>query len=250
VIRIEQLEKRYGSFQALHPLDLHVRPGEIFGFLGPNGAGKTTTIRLLAGVLPPTRGRVCIDGIDLAVDPLRAQQRIGFIPDRPYLHEKLTGYEFLEFVAGIYGMPASHVQAHGRRLLEVYQLGEFADRLIEGYSHGMKQRLVLCATLLHEPRVLIVDEPMVGLDPHGTRQIKDVFRQMAKDGRSVFLSTHTLDAAEEVCDRIGIISKGRLIALGSMAELRARSTAGGADLEQVFLTLVEEAGRGDGEVSP
>ncbi|MFH1465837.1 MAG: ABC transporter ATP-binding protein [Pseudomonadota bacterium] len=247
MIRIEQLEKRYGSFQALHPLDLHVPPGEIFGFLGPNGAGKTTTIRLLAGVLPPTNGRIIIDGIDLADDPLRAQQRIGFIPDRPYLHEKLTGYEFLEFVAGIYGMPPSHVQAHGRRLLETYQLEDFADRLVEGYSHGMKQRLVLCATLLHEPRVLIVDEPMVGLDPHGARQIKDVFRQMAKDGRSVFLSTHTLDVAEEVCDRIGIISKGRLIALGTMAELREQSVAGGADLEEVFLAVVEEAARGGRE---
>jgi ABC-2 type transport system ATP-binding protein len=250
MIRIEQLEKRYGSFQALHPLDLHVRKGEVFGFLGPNGAGKTTTIRLLAGVLPPTAGRITIDGYDLLNDTVRAQQRVGFIPDRPYLHEKLTGFEFLEFVAGIYGLPSERVRVEGRRLLEQYELGPFGDRLIEGYSHGMKQRLVLCATLLHEPRLMIVDEPMVGLDPHGARQIKDVFRTIADSGRTVFLSTHTLDVAEEVCDRIGIINKGRLVALGTMAELRASAKAGDDDLEAVFLTVVEEAGRSADFVNP
>jgi ABC-2 type transport system ATP-binding protein len=250
LIKVEQLEKRYGNFQALYPLDLHVRPGEVFGFLGPNGAGKTTTIRLLAGVLPPTAGRITIDGHDLLGDTVRAQQCVGFIPDRPYLHEKLTGYEFLEFVAGIYGLSSSHVKTEGRRLLEVYELGPFGDRLIEGYSHGMKQRLVLCATLLHEPRLMIVDEPMVGLDPHGARQIKDVFRSIADSGRTVFLSTHTLDVAEEVCDRIGIINKGRLVALGTMAELRASAKDGDADLEQVFLTVVEEAGRSTAFVNP
>ena len=250
MIKIEQLAKRYGSFQALHPLDLHVRPGEVFGFLGPNGAGKTTTIRLLAGVLPPTGGRITIDGFDLLTDTVQAQQRVGFIPDRPYLHEKLTGFEFLEFVAGIYGLDQAQVNTQGRRLLETYELGPFADRLIEGYSHGMKQRLVLCATLLHEPRLMIVDEPMVGLDPHGARQIKDVFRSIADSGRTVFLSTHTLDVAEEVCDRIGIINKGRLVALGTMAELRASASAGDADLEEVFLAVVEEAGRSTEFVNP
>ncbi len=250
LIHIEKLEKRYGSFQALQPLDLHVRKGEVFGFLGPNGAGKTTTIRLLAGVLPPTAGRISIDGHDLLADPVSAQQNIGFIPDRPYLHEKLTGYEFLEFVAGVYGLPARHAQTAGRKLLDQYELGPFADRLVEGYSHGMKQRLVLCATLLHEPRLMIVDEPMVGLDPHGARQIKDVFRSIADSGRTVFLSTHTLDVAEEVCDRIGIINKGQLVALGTMSELRASVAAGDADLEQVFLTVVEEAGRSTDFVNP
>ena len=150
----------------------------------------------------------------------------------------------------MYGLPTSHAQTEGRRLLEQYELGPFADRLIEGYSHGMKQRLVLCATLLHEPRLMIVDEPMVGLDPHGARQIKDVFRHLADNGRTVFLSTHTLDVAEEVCDRIGIINKGRLVALGTMAELRAAMAAGDADLEQVFLAVVEEAGRSTAFVNP
>jgi ABC-2 type transport system ATP-binding protein len=236
LIRTERLEKRYGRFQALHPLDLHVQPGEIFGFLGPNGAGKTTTIRLLAGVLPPSSGRIWIDGVDLLAEPEEARRRIGFIPDRPYLYEKLTGVEFLEFVAGIYGLDRKEAARRGRALLEQYELTGFEDALVEGYSHGMKQRLVLCATLLHEPRVLVVDEPMVGLDPRGARHVKDVFRRLAAEGRTVFLSTHSLDVAEEVCDRIAIITHGRLVALGTLEELRARASEG--DLEAVFLKIV------------
>lgn len=240
MIRVEHLEKKYGRFQALHPLDLEVRDGEVFGFLGPNGAGKTTTIRLLAGILPPSSGRVFIDGIDIALDPTGARSRVGYIPDRPYLYEKLTGWEFLEFVGGVYGLSTARVHAAGEALLDSHGLLSFADHLVEGYSHGMKQRLVLSATLLHEPHVLIVDEPMVGLDPRGARQIKDVFRRMAGEGRTVFLSTHTLDVAEEVCDRIGIIHKGRLVALGTMAELRSGAAAGDADLEDVFLRVIAE----------
>jgi len=241
VIEVKGLEKRYGRFQALHPLDLEVRKGEVFGFLGPNGAGKTTTIRLLAGVLPPTAGSIRIDGIDLLAEPERAKRRVGFIPDRPYLHEKLTGTEFLDFIAGIYGLERAGARREGRVLLERFGLAPFADRLVEGYSHGMKQRLVLCATLLHEPRLLIVDEPMVGLDPHGARQIKDVFRSIAASGRTVFLSTHTLVVAQEVCHRIGIINQGQLVALGTVQELRASAAAGDDDLESVFMRIVEEA---------
>ncbi len=239
MIRTERLEKRYGRFQALHPLDLHVRSGEVFGFLGPNGAGKTTTIRLLAGVLPPTAGRVWIDGVDLLAEPEEARRRIGYIPDRPYLHEKLTGREFLEFVGGIYGLDRADADRRGRALLEQYELEGFEDALIEGYSHGMKQRLVLCATLLHEPRVLVVDEPMVGLDPRGARHVKDVFRHLGAEGRTVFLSTHSLDVAEEVCDRIAIITHGRIVALGTVDELTAR--AAGGDMESVFLKIVGDA---------
>lgn len=239
MIRVEGLEKKYGKFQALAPLDLEVGAGQVFGFLGPNGAGKTTTIRLLAGVLPPTAGKITIDGVDLLAEPERARARIGFIPDRPYLYEKLTAFEFLEFITGIYGTPPERVRAEGKELLESHGLLPFADQLIEGYSHGMKQRLVLCATLLHHPRVFIVDEPMVGLDPMGARQIKDVFRKLAAEGRTVFLSTHSLDVAQEVCDRIGIIHKGRLVALGTLDELR-RGAAGQEDLESVFLRVLEE----------
>ncbi|MCB9764651.1 MAG: ABC transporter ATP-binding protein [Alphaproteobacteria bacterium] len=240
MIRTEGIEKRYGDFQALQPLDLTVEAGEVFGFLGPNGAGKTTTIRILSGVLPPTRGRLFIDGVDMAQDPVAAKQRIGFIPDRPYLYEKLTGREMLAFVGGLYGMDPGVIEAHSMELLAFHGLSDFADRLIEGYSHGMKQRLTLSAALLHTPRLLIVDEPMVGLDPRGARQIKDVFRQVAAEGRTVFLSTHSLDVAQEVCDRFAIINRGRIVAHGTYDEIRSEGRDDAKDLEEIFLRILEE----------
>jgi len=247
MIRTSGLEKRYGKFQALHPLDLHVKPGEVFGFLGPNGAGKTTTIRLLSGILPPTAGTVTIDGIDMHADPVNAKGRIGYIPDRPYLYEKLTAREFLQFVGGLYGMKDGRIRSFGDELLRRNGLLEFADRLIEGYSHGMKQRLVLSAAQLHEPRLLIVDEPMVGLDPRGAKQIKQVFRGIAEEGRTVFLSTHSLDTAQEVCDRLAIINRGRIIAQGTYAELRESAQSDARDLEEVFLHILQEESDGYGQ---
>ncbi len=238
MISMVGVEKRYGSFQAVHPLDLHVRTGEVFGFLGPNGAGKTTTIRMLSGVLVPTTGRILVDSIDIAEDPVEAKRRIGYIPDRPYLYEKLTAREFLRFVGGIYGMDPAVVKSRGDTLLDENGLLDRGDELVEAYSHGMKQRLVLSAALLHEPKLLIVDEPMVGLDPHGARRIKDKFREVADNGRTVFLSTHSLDVAQEVCDRVAILFKGRIVAMGTVDELL--SSRESADLEQVFLTITEE----------
>ncbi len=238
MIRLEAVEKRYGSFQALQPLDLHVHAGEVFGFLGPNGAGKTTTIRMLAGVLTPTSGRILIDGIDIVEEPVESKRRVGYIPDRPYLYDKLTAREFLQFVGGIYGMDPARTAERGDMLLADNDLLVRADELIEAYSHGMKQRLVLSAALLHEPRVLIVDEPMVGLDPHGARRIKERFREVADSGRTVFLSTHSLDTAQEVCDRVGILYKGRLVALGAVDELLSGHDS--TDLEQVFMQITEE----------
>ena len=246
MIQTRGLEKRYGSFQVLHPLDLQVNPGEVFGFLGPNGAGKTTTIRIITGILPPTNGEVCIDGIDLMDDPVEARRRMGYIPDRPYLYEKLTGWEFLEFLSGMYGLDEEEIRTSGKRLLKMHNLWEVADHLIEGYSHGMKQRLILAATLLHRPRLLVVDEPMVGLDPRGARQIKSVFRSLADEGRTVFLSTHSLDVAEEVCDRIAILNRGRIVAMGSLTELREAAQAGDADLEAVFLKITREEAMEEG----
>ena len=238
MITLSGVEKRYGSFQALRPLDLEVRDGEVFGFLGPNGAGKTTTIRMLSGVLKPTAGTIHVDGIDIIHDPVESRRRIGYIPDRPYLYEKLTAREFLEFVGGIYGVDPATIRTRGDALLAENDLLDRADELVEAYSHGMKQRLVLSSALLHEPRLLIVDEPMVGLDPAGKRRIKDKFREVADSGRTVFLSTHSLDTAQEVCDRVGILYKGRLVALGTVEELiNARGTA---DLEQVFLQITQE----------
>ncbi|MEY3211670.1 MAG: hypothetical protein RIT28_2151 [Pseudomonadota bacterium] len=240
MIRIEGVAKRYGGFQALHPLNLHVKPGEIFGFLGPNGAGKTTTIRILSGVLPPTEGKVFIDGVDMVADPVGAKARIGYVPDRPYLYEKLTARELLAFVAGLFGVEPEVARARGEELLAFHGLTEFGDRLIEGFSHGMKQRLSLSAALLHEPKLLIVDEPMVGLDPRGAKQIKDVFREIARSGRTVFLCTHSLDVAQEVCDRLGIINRGRIVAQGTYDEIRAGFGEGAKDLEEVFLRILNE----------
>lgn len=238
MIRMAQVEKRYGTFQALQPLDLEVRTGEVFGFLGPNGAGKTTTIRMLSGVLTPSQGTIHVDGINIVDRPVESRRRIGYIPDRPYLYDKLTAREFLAFVGGIYGLTADVISHRGDQLLAEHGLLERANELVEAYSHGMKQRLVLSAALLHEPRLLIVDEPMVGLDPHGARRIKDRFREVADSGRTVFLSTHSLDTAQEVCDRVGILFKGRLVALGPVEELL--SDRGSRDLEEVFLTITEE----------
>ncbi len=238
MIRIEGLEKRYGSFEAVHGIDLHVRPGEVFGFLGPNGAGKTTTLKMIAGLLKPTEGSVVIADVDTAVDPVGAKRVIGYIPDRPYLYEKLTAREFLSFIGGIYGVEEAHVAERTVELLDTFGLTRFTDELVEGFSHGMKQRLTLCAALLHHPKLLVVDEPMVGLDPAGAKLIKQVFRGMADDGRTVFLSTHTLDVAEAICDRVAIIVRGRIVTLGTVAELKELHTRGDGRLEDVFLELV------------
>ena len=240
MIRIEGIEKRYGDFQALKPLDLHVKKGEVFGFLGPNGAGKTTLIRMLSGVLPPTSGRIWIDGIDLEKEPLRAKWSTGYIPDRPYLYEKLTAKELLAFVGGIYGLDEREAAVRGEKLLKQYGLWHVSDQLVEGFSHGMKQRLTFCASLLHEPPLVIVDEPMVGLDPRGARQIKDVFRQIADSGRTVFLSTHSLDVAQEVCDRLAILNHGEIVAQGSYSEIRSEAHPNAQGLEEVFLRILEE----------
>jgi len=218
VIHLEAVEKRYGRFQAVQPLNLHVRPGEVFGFLGPNGAGKTTTIRMMAGVLVPSAGRLLIDGIDIVKEPIESKRRVGYIPDRPYLYDKLTAREFLEFIGGMYQLPRALVRERGDALLADNGLLPRADELIEG--------------------LLIVDEPMVGLDPKGARQIKDRFRAIADSGRTVFLSTHSMATAQEVCDRIGILFRGKLVALGTVSELLSGTNS--ADLEQVFLQLTEE----------
>ncbi len=241
MIRLEDLCKRFGPVVAVDALDLHVRPGEVFGFVGPNGAGKTTTLRMLAGLLRPTSGRVVVAGTDIAVDPVAVKERMGFIPDRPYIYEKLTGAEFLGFVAGLYGLEPARRHQRIPELLEQFAILDRADSLVETYSHGMKQRLVMCSALLHDPTVLVVDEPMVGLDPAGARLIKGIFRRLCADAdRTVFLSTHSLEAAEELCDRIGIIHRGSLIALGTMAELRQRAGEDDGRLEDVFFRLTEE----------
>jgi len=237
VIRLDGLTKRYGKFTAVHPIDLEVGKGELFGFLGPNGAGKTTTIRMLTGVLRPSGGRAYIGGHDVVREPALAKAHIGYIPDRPFLYEKLTGMEFLRFVSGLWGLDGDAADRRAGELLELFELTTWKDTLIESYSHGMRQKLLISSALVHGPRLIVVDEPMVGLDPKAARLIKDLFRTFAAQGGSVFLSTHTLEVAEALCDRIAIIQEGRIRAVGSMEQLRAEAEAGQAGLEEIFLRL-------------
>jgi len=240
MIRLIQLTKVYKGLPAVDHISLEVKPGTIFGFLGPNGAGKTTTIKMMAGTLKPTSGRIMIDGIDLSRDPTAVKKRIGFIPDRPFLYEKLTGVEFLRFVGGLYEMNQEDLlSARIKEMLELFDLVYWGDELIESYSHGMKQRLVMSAALLHRPKVLIVDEPMVGLDPRGARLVKDLFREEGTKGTTIFMSTHSLEVAQEVCEEIAIIQSGRIIAQGNAEELRKAANVEGS-LESIFLKLTEE----------
>ncbi len=239
MIQLKNLTKTFGEVVAVNRLNLSVSKGEIFGFIGPNGAGKTTTLRMMGGVLAPTEGSVIIDGVNMADEPEKAKRRIGFIPDRPFLYEKLTGMEFLRFTADLFGMKEGLFCEKSEEVLKQFSLYHWADALIESYSHGMKQRLVISAAILHDPKVIVVDEPMVGLDPAGMRMVKDLFRNLAKNGTAIFMSTHTLTVAEDVCDRIGIIHKGHLIATGTTEELRLRAQVQEGDLEEVFLILTE-----------
>jgi ABC-2 type transport system ATP-binding protein len=242
MIAVDHLVKRYGTFTAVDGVTLEVAPGQIHGFLGPNGAGKTTTIRMIAGLLKPTAGRILVNGHDLAVDPEGAKGALGFIPDRPFIYEKLTAGEFLRFHAGLYGLDEDLVAGRVTEMLELFELGRWQHELVESFSHGMKQRLVMAAAFLHRPRAVLVDEPMVGLDPRGARLIKDVFRKMAERGVAILMSTHTLEVAQEMCDLISIILKGKIIAHGTVAEVRAMAGDPNQHLTEVFLRLTGGSG--------
>jgi ABC-2 type transport system ATP-binding protein len=242
MIAVYDLVKRYGSFTAVDGITLEVAAGEIHGFLGPNGAGKTTTIRMIAGLLKPTAGRIVVNGHDLATASVAAKLSLGFIPDRPFIYEKLTAGEFLRFHAGLYGMDGNGVASRVHDMLEMFELSRWEDELVESFSHGMKQRLVMSAAFLHRPRAVLVDEPMIGLDPRGARLIKDVFRRMSAHGVAILMSTHTLEVAEEMCDRISIILKGRIIARGTVDELRVMAGSEDAQLTPVFLKLTGGSG--------
>ena len=237
MIAIHDLTKKYGDFTAVDRLNLEARHGEIFGFLGPNGAGKTTTIRIIAGLSLPTAGTVQVDGIDVVAEPVRAKAIMGYVPDRPYLYEKLTGRELLHFVADLYRKEWRQCEPRAVGLLRYFGLGDWIDARIENLSHGMKQKLVIVSALVHDPAVLVIDEPMVGLDALAQRQVKQLFRQLANERKCVFLTTHTLSVAEAVCDRIAIIHRGKIIASGTTAELKRDSA-----LEDVFLELTYDEG--------
>ena len=240
MIELIDLTKRYNDFPAVTGLNLVVRKGEIFGFIGPNGAGKTTTINMMGGVLAPTSGAVMICGINMQDHPKKAKGKIGYIPDRPYLYEKLTGVEFLKFIGDLYNVDEDTFLDKSREILRLFSLSEWANDLIESYSHGMKQRLVMAAALLHDPEVIIIDEPMVGLDPLVINMVKLLFKRLAKEGVTIFMSTHTLKVAEDICDRIGIIHKGSLVATGTAEDLKNDIQNKDADLEEIFIKLTEE----------
>lgn len=237
MIRLNSLTKKYGKFTAVDGIHLTVPEGELFGFLGPNGAGKTTTLRMIAGILKPTAGTVEIAGDDIQARPLHAKARLGFIPDRPYVYEKLTGAEFLRFVAALYGQSGPEIESRADELLELFELTPWKHELVESYSHGMRQKLIISSALVHRPQVIVVDEPMVGLDPRSAKLLKDLFRQFVDRGGTVLMSTHTLEVAETMCDRIAIIQNGRIAAQGTMDELRVQTSSAGLSLEDLFLKI-------------
>ncbi|MBN2414093.1 ABC transporter ATP-binding protein [candidate division KSB1 bacterium] len=238
MISVKNLSKRYGSITAVNNLNLDIR-NELFVFLGPNGAGKTTSIKMMTGLLVPSSGSVFINGFDLLKDPINAKSSLGIVPEQVFLYDKLKGREFVEFIATIYRVPPQIARKRLAQLYEIFELEERIDDFIEDYSHGMKQKIALIAALAHDPSVLFLDEPTVGLDPKAVRNLRDLLRGLIKKGKTVFMSTHILEIAGNMCDRIGIIHKGELVALGTPDELKQTSKSGAASLEDIFLNLTD-----------
>lgn len=239
IVRLEGVSKVFGSKLAVDDMNLDIFAGEVFAFLGPNGAGKTTTIKLMTGLLKPLRGKITVAGYDMSSNSVEARRNISFVPDQPHLYEKLTARDFLDFTRNIYGIDGPESRRYQEELIDTFGIRGFCDDLIETYSHGMRQRVVFASALLHRPKVLVLDEPMVGLDPKNMRIVKDLMRETAARGSAVFMSTHTLSIAEEVADRVGIIRQGRLIRCGTLAELQAERTSG-KTLEDFFLEVTDE----------
>jgi ABC-2 type transport system ATP-binding protein len=238
MIQTVNLTRYFGSLAAVQDLNLSVGSGELFGFLGPNGAGKTTTIRMIMGLLKPTSGSVQVAGHDVQEEQLEVKRSVGYLAQSPLLYENLTGREFLRFLGGLYGLSEAKIEDRSNHLLDLLELRDKADHLIESYSGGMRHKIGLCGALLHEPQILVLDEPLAGLDPYGARRVKDLLRDLCQRGSTVFLSTHVLEVAERVCDRVGILDKGRLIAVGTMKSLRAQAqSTSETTLEDLFLEL-------------
>ncbi|GAB4283277.1 MAG: ABC transporter ATP-binding protein [Candidatus Rifleibacteriota bacterium] len=240
IIEFLSINKNYGDFAAVKNIDLKINRGELFGFLGPNGAGKTTMIRMLTGIIKPTSGKILINGFDLYSEPEKAKSLIGFVPDRPYLYEKLTPLEYFDFMGGLYNVPTERVLTKGEEMLKLFSLWDRRNELIESFSHGMKQKVAMSAAILHDPEIFVVDEPTVGLDPRSVKLAKDFFRSLIRQGKTVFLTTHTLSVAQDLCNRIAIIRNGEIVALGSMEELQHQASLPGNDLESIFLKITEE----------
>ena len=238
MIKLINLTKKYGEFTAVDCLNLEISPGEIFGFLGPNGAGKTTTIRMIAGLLNPTAGQIILDKKDMVNNSIEAKKVIGLIPDRPFLYDKLSGIEFLRFIANLYGLRKEETERRIKRFFDLFELNGWEEELIESYSHGMKQKLIISSALIHQPKIIIVDEPMVGLDPKGVRMVKEIFKELClRSGVTIFMSTHTLGIAEEMRHRIAIIQGGKVIAIGTPEKLREMAGSSNGRLDSIFLKL-------------
>ncbi len=240
MIELDHLVKNFGDLIAVNDVSLKIQRGEFFAMLGPNAAGKTTTIKLLAGLMKPTSGAARICGFDVQTQPLEARQRLAYVPDFPFLYDKLTAWEFFRFTGQMFRLDAARIEKNAQELVERFHLGDFADRSLEGLSHGTRQRVAIVSALLHDPEVFVIDEPMVGLDPQHGRIVKDVLKERSLAGMTVLVSTHQLSIAEEMADRIGIINGGKLIAVGTRDELRQQSGLSGA-LEEIFLSLTAEA---------
>ncbi len=242
MLKLEGVSKTYrgSSIPAVQDIDLQVKPGEIFGFLGPNGAGKTTTIKMIVGLLQPDRGRIVINGCSITEEPVQAKAQIGYVPDNPDLYHRLTGLEYLNLIADVFRVPQEVRKERIESLLKSFELTGAINDVVQSFSHGMKQKLALTGALLHNPPLFILDEPMVGLDPRSSYLFKQMMREHCDHGNTVFFSTHVLDVAEKFCDRVGIISRGKLIACGSLDELRKESKDADESLEQIFLELTKE----------
>jgi ABC-2 type transport system ATP-binding protein len=240
LIEIRNVTKKFGELTAVAGLDLVVEKGEFFGFLGPNGAGKTTTIKMLTGLLPPTSGEVFLNGLSILKEPSRAKRLVGYIPDMAFVYEKLTAREFLQFIADLYEVEPACASRRIEEFLDFFDLRQWGDEMLEGFSHGMRQKIVFSAALIHDPLILIIDEPMVGLDPKSTKLVKDRLTLLCRQGKTIFMSTHSLSLAEETCSRVAIINRGKVIAEGSFSELQQLAVSPRSTLEEIFLKITEE----------
>jgi ABC-2 type transport system ATP-binding protein len=237
MIVIDHLVKRYDDHIAVNDISLEINSGEIFGFLGPNGAGKTSTIKMIMGLMKPTSGTITVGGHNIQEDPVSAKKVLGYVPDRPILYEKLTAWEYMKFIAGIYGVDDKDLQERGMKYLKIFQLGEWTNELVENFSHGMKQRLNLSAVFMRDPKILILDEPLIGLDPRGARLLKEMLHTSRSNGMCIFMSTHILEIAEQMCDRLAIIHKGNVITSGTAGDMRKQAQTPDSGLERIFLRL-------------
>ncbi len=237
MIVIDHVIKQYGDYTAVNDLSLELREGEIFGLLGPNGAGKTTTIKMIMGLLEPTSGTITMAGYNIRKDPIPAKRTVSYVPDRAYLYEKLTAWEFLRFISGLYMLDEETLKTRGQELLRLFELEKWQDELIGNFSHGMKQRLCMASAFLRKPKILIFDEPTVGLDPKGARLLQEIMQTSRDQGMTILMSTHILEIAEKMCDRVGIIHKGKMIAVGTIEEIRQQASMEGSGLEDIFLRL-------------